>query len=167
MIRNGTAKPTKTLLAALALATLLLGLPALARAASGGLGPEGPNGGGKGGGSNGQIEGLSPTYAKFSQLVAADTRLSLRVVGAWTLAEGGPKDNPLNIGPGRRYGTVRKGARATTTLLRHSLYRDVMASADEPDPMQIDAIVDSPWCPGCRGYKRLLQSTYASVEVKP
>lgn len=151
----------------LALVACMLVVPAAAQAGSGGLGPEGPRGGGKGGASQGEIDGLSPSYEKFSQLVASTTKLSLRVVGAWTLAEGGPKDNPLNIGPGRTYGTVRKGARATTTLLRHSLYRNVMKSADDPDSSQIDAIVASPWCPGCRGYKRLLWSTYRSVEVKP
>lgn len=167
MIRRRTAKPTRRLPAALALATLLLALPAAAQAGSGGLGPEGPSKGGEGGASTGTIEGLSPTYAKFSQIVAANTKLSLRVVGAWTLAEGGPKDNPLNIGPGHRYGTVRKGARATTSLLKHPLYNGVMASADEPDPVQIDAIVDSSWCPGCRGYKRLLRRTYKSVKVSP
>ncbi len=165
-VTGGQTKSTRAAAAAFALALLFSVLPAAAQAGSGGVGPGGPNTGGDGG-SAGEIEGLPPSYTKFSESLADRTDLSLRVVGAWTLAEGGPKDNPLNIGPGRRYGTVRKGARATTTLLRHSLYRDVMASADEPDPMQIDAIVDSPWCPGCRGYKRLLQSTYASVEVKP
>ncbi len=167
---------------AAALALLLLILPAAAEAGSGGVGPGGsgstgpggvgPGGPGSGGGpgssySGAEIDGVSRSYAKFSLLLATKTDLSLRVVGAWTLAEGGPKDNPLNIGPGRRYGTVRKGVRATSALLRHSRYRRVMASTDDPDGMQIRAIAASPWCPGCRGYKRLLRSSYRRVSVKP
>ena len=159
-----TGAHTKSLLAALALALSLIVLPAVAQAGSGGLGPGGTGSGGK---STGEIEGLNPSYTKFSKLVAGKTDLSLRVVGAWTLAEGGPKDNPLNIGPGERYGTVGKGATATATLLDHSLYEGVMASTDESDMRQLRAIVASPWGPGCRGYKRLLRSTYQSVEVKP
>lgn len=166
MITGGHTKSRRAAAAAFALALLLLIVPAVAEAGSGGLGPGGPGTGG-GGGSTGEIEGLSPSYAKFSESLAARTDLSLRVVGAWTLAEGGPKDNPLNIGPGRRYGTVRKGVRATATLLRHSLYSGVMASTDDSDGRQIKAIAASPWCPGCRGYKRLLRSTYARVSVKP
>ena len=166
MIRNSGAPTSKSLFAAFALAFLLLVLPASALAGSGGVGPGGTTSGG-GGASTGEIEGLSPTYTKFSKLVAANTGLSLRVVGGWTLAEGGPKDNPLNIGPGKTYGTVSKGARATSTLLRHSLYRNVMASVGDPDSEQIDAIAKSPWCPGCRGYERLLKRTYRSVAVKP
>lgn len=162
-----TGVHTKSLLAALALAAFLLIAPAIAQAGSGGVGPGGTGGSGAGSGSAGNIEGLNPYYTKFSKKLAGRTELSLRVVGAWTLAEGGPKDNPLNIGPGRRYGTVNKGVTATASLLRHSMYADVMASVDEPDKSQIDAIVASPWCPGCRGYKRLLRSTYQSVEVTP
>jgi len=162
-----TGGHTKSLLAALALALTLLILPAAAQAGSGGLGPGGSGSSGTGSGSGGDIEGLNPSYAKFSEKLAGQTDLSLRVVGAWTLAEGGPKDNPLNIGPGRRYGTVNKGVRATATLLRHSMYSDVMASVSQPDKSQINAIVASPWCPGCRGYKRLLNSTYKAVEVSP
>lgn len=161
-----TGVHTKSLLTCLALVLALLILPAAARAGSGGVGPGGTGEGG-GGGSTGDIEGLSPSYAKFSKLVAGKTRLSLRVVGAWTLAEGGPRDNPLNIGPGHHYGTVGGGARATANLLRHSLYRDVLASAGEADPLQIGAIAASPWCPGCRGYERLLKRTYRSVRVTP
>lgn len=168
MNRNPGHTTSKSLLAALALAVLLLVLPVAAQAGSGGLGPNGTGTGGTGTGSaTGDIEGLSPEYTKFSKALAGQTKLSLRVIGAWTLAEGGPKDNPLNIGPGQRYGTVNKGVKATATLLRHSLYKNVMASVGEADTEQIDAIVASPWCPGCRGYKRLLRSTYRDVEVTP
>ncbi len=165
MITGGQTRSRRAAAAAWATAMLLLILPAVAQAGSGGVGPGGPGSNG-GGGSGGEIKGLPPSYAKFSEQLASKTDLSLRVVGAWTLAEGGPKDNPLNIGPGRRYGTVGKGVRATATLLRHSLYRGVMASVDEPDGLQIKAIAASPWCPGCRGYKRLLRSTYERVTVQ-
>ena len=174
MTRNPgtTSKSLLAAAAALVLALLLVVVPSQALAGSGGVGPGGTGTGGSGtgtksGGSAGEIEGLSPSYTKFSKRLAGKTGLSLRVIGGWTLAEGGPKDNPLNIGPGKTYGTVGKGVRATSTLLRHSLYRDVMASVGEPDSAQIAAIADSPWCPGCRGYKRLLKSTYRSVQVKP
>ncbi len=40
-----------------------------------------------------------------------------------------------------------------------------MKSVGEADGLQIRAIADSPWCPGCRGYARLLRSTYKNVEV--
>lgn len=168
-ITGGHTTSRRAAAAAFTLALLLLILPAAAEAGSGGVGPGGPSsGGGSGaGGSGGEIKGLSPSYTKFSESLASRTDLSLRVVGAWTLAEGGPKDNPLNIGPGHSYGTVGKGVRATATLLRNSLYRNVMASTDDSDGMQIKAIAASPWCPGCRGYKRLLRSTYARVTVKP
>ena len=164
------AHPSRVIATVVAMLLLAL-LPAAAQASSGGIGPGGSSGGGGNGGggkAEGNIEGLSPTYTKFVKLVSGRTDLSLRVVGAWTLAEGGPKDNPLNIGPGRRYGTVRRGAKATTRLLSgSSLYRRVIASAGDPDPLQIRAIAKSPWCPGCRGYERLLKRTYRSVEVKP
>ena len=162
-----TGGHTKGLLAALALAlTLLIATAAAHAGGSGGVGPGGTDtSAGTEDSSQGEIEGLNPYYTKFSTKLANKTDLSLRVVGAWTLAEGGPKDNPLNIGPGRRYGTVNKGVRATASLLRHSLYRDVMASVDEADGMQIKAIANSPWCPGCRGYARLLRSTYKNVQV--
>lgn len=147
-----------------ALVGLALAVPvASAEASSGGIGPGGPP---KSGGA-GTIDGVSPSYAKFSHLVSQGTDLSLRVIGAWTLAEGGPSDNPLNIGPGERYGSVRAGARATSNLLGDSLYRNVLASAREPDRKQIKAIADSSWCPGCSGYEGLLRRTYRSVTVRP
>ena len=87
-------------------------------------------------------------------------------MGAWALAEGGPKDNPLNIGPGNDYGTVGKGARATADLLREPLYRKIKRSADDSDGAQIKAIANSPWCTNCSGYGKLLRSTYSQVRVK-
>lgn len=138
-------------------------LPSTAAAGTGGIDPEGP----PSGGSGGDVEGLSPSYEKFVNLVSGETDLSLRVLGAWTLAEGGPRDNPLNIGPGKRFGSVAGGARATSDLLSQSAYRKVLASARRSDRDQISAIARSSWCPGCSGYERLLKRTYRQVSVKP
>jgi hypothetical protein len=137
--------------------------PATAQA-GGGVSPGGPDKGVKSVNAS-SISGVPRTYAKFTSILVGDTGLSPRVVAGWTLAEGGPRDNPLNIGPGRRYGTVRRGARATAKNLRTDLYRGIMRSAKRNDKRQINAIVASPWCPGCRGYKRLLRSTYRRVSV--
>jgi hypothetical protein len=117
-------------------------------------------------GSGGKLTGVSRPYAKFSGLVSDKTELSLRVMGAWALAEGGPNDNPLNIGPGNDYGTVGKGARATSKLLRDPMYRKIKRSASGSDGEQIKAIANSPWCTNCRGYGKLLRSTYSQVKVK-
>jgi len=111
------------------------------------------------------IKGVSKEYAKFTAILASNTGLSARVIAGWTLAEGGPKDNPLNMGPGNHYGTVRRGARATEKNLRSDLYRGIMRSVKKADMSQIDAIVASPWCFKCKGYKRLLKSTYSRVHV--
>jgi hypothetical protein len=148
----------------LALAAIVAG-PAPARA-GGGISP----GGGSSGGSGKALEpsaitGVPRAYARFTVIVVRRTGLSARVVAGWTLAEGGPDDNPLNIGPGERFGTVRRGARATAKHLQGDLYRDVMRSVEKADMAQIDAIAASPWCYRCKGYKRLLRSTYRRVRV--
>jgi hypothetical protein len=159
-------KQPRFLHAALAAVVALAALAPAAQAASGGVGPSG--GTSPTSSQGGSLEGVPPTYEKFSNLVVKRTGLSLRVLGAWSLAEGGPKDNPLNIGPGNKYGTVRKGAKATTQLLKGSeLYRDIMRSAGGTDIEQIRAIGNSPWCTGCKGYNRLLRSAYRSVTVEP
>ena len=154
---------TRTLPIALALvAVSLFSLIAGSYAqAGGGISP-----GGKSSSNGGKLTGVSPAYAKFSDLVSDKTRLSLRVMGAWALAEGGPKDNPLNIGPGNNYGTVGKGAKATSQLLSDPLYRKIKRSAGDSDGQQIKAIANSPWCTNCRGYGKLLRNTYSQVKVK-
>jgi len=155
-------KPTLAIVLALAVIAIT---PAAAQA-GGGISPGGGDGdrGGKTVDPS-DIRGVSRDYAKFTAIVVTKTGLSPRVVAGWTLAEGGPRDNPLNIGPGRRYGTVGKGARATAQNLRTDLYKGIMRSVRKADMKQIDAIVASPWCPGCKGYKRLLRSTYSRVSV--
>lgn len=149
----------RTLALALVLALTVTGLAS----ASGGIST---GDGDRTGSSSGQLRGVPRPYAKFSGLVAGKTKLSLRVLGAWSLAEGGPKDNPLNIGPGQHYGTVGKGAKATNKLLHGELYREILRSRGESDGMQIKAIANSPWCPGCKGYGKLLHSAYNQVHVK-
>ncbi len=160
----GSARSTRTPTLAIALVASLLAILVVAGGAaarSGGI----DSGGGKSSWS-GKLKGVSPSYAKFAGKVSKKTRLSLRVMGAWSLAEGGPKDNPLNIGPGKRFGTVGKGARATTHLLHEDRYRRILRSRDLSDGMQIKAIANSPWCPGCHGYGRLLHHAYKQVKVK-
>ncbi|KAA0272313.1 MAG: hypothetical protein EDQ89_08285 [Acidobacteria bacterium] len=148
----------------LAVAATLL-VPAIARA-GGGIAAGGGTGGGPGKAPEASaISGVPRAYARFTVIVVRRTGLSARVVGAWTLAEGGPDDNPLNIGPGERFGTVRRGARATAKHLRGDLYRDVMNTVGRSDMAQIDAIAASPWCYRCKGYRRLLRSTYSRVRV--
>jgi hypothetical protein len=159
-LRRTRTHATALALIAVLLLSLLAGPHALA---SGGVTPGGE---GNGGGGSGKLEGVPPSYAKFSDLVSDKTRLSLRVLGAWSLAEGGPRDNPLNIGPGEHYGTVGKGAKATAQLLRQPTYRTIKRSAGTSDGEQIKAIANSRWCPGCRGYGKLLRSAYNQVKVK-
>ncbi len=165
----GSARSTRTPALAIALVASLLVIGVVAAGAAargGGIGTgDGGSGGGKGSWS-GKLKGVSPSYAKFSGLVSKKTRLSLRVMGAWSLAEGGPKDNPLNIGPGKRFGTVGNGAKATTHLLHEARYRKILRSRKLSDGMQIKAIANSPWCPGCHGYGRLLHHAYKQVKVK-
>lgn len=111
------------------------------------------------------IDGLSNSYEKFVILVHKKTDLSLRVLGAWVLAEGGPSYNPLNIGPGHYFDGIKGGAKATVSLLKSS-YSGIMSTANKSDSKQIGAIVASSWCPGCAGYSSLLWGTYNQVRIK-
>lgn len=156
--------PSPRTLIALAALLVSLSFAATSLAAGGGVSPDGEQKGSSS--SKGKLKGVPRSYAKFSDLVSGKTKLSLRVLGAWSLAEGGPKDNPLNIGPGQRYGTVGKGAKATSQTLKGELYRKVLASTDKSDGRQIKAIANSSWCPGCKGYGKLLRSTYRRVKVR-
>ena len=159
-LRRTRTHSTALALVAALLLSLLAGPSALA---SGGITP----GGNGGGGSGGKLEGVPRPYAKFSDLVSGKTKLYLRVLGAWSLAEGGPKDNPLNIGPGHHYGTVGTGAKATAKLLREPLYRKIKRSARAtPTASRSARSRNSPWCTNCRGYGKLLRNTYKQVKVK-
>lgn len=156
----GRFRGRSALRAALATAAVLLALPgAVARAGGGGIGPDGDVG-------DVDISGVPRAYERFANVVIDRTGLSIRVVGAWALAEGGPNDNPLNIGPGREYGNAAGAARATARILRTPVYAPILASALQPDPTQIRAIARSPWCTACgRRYLRLLRAAYRRVAV--
>jgi hypothetical protein len=111
----------------------------------------------------GTVTGVSGTYRTFAEQLSRLTGLSPRVIAAWELAEGGPPDNPLNIGPGAHYGSVQGAAQATAKLLHSSIYTGILGSAGKPDQTQIAAIAASKWCPGCAGYQGLIQGTYQRV----
>lgn len=112
---------------------------------------------------------LSPQDERFAELVARDTGLELPVVRAWVQAENGPAGNPLNIGPGRDFGTVDEAARATVNLLRHPRYAAIMGAArGQSVDQQLDAITASPWDAGrYRGASdtpgALLRGAYAAL----
>jgi hypothetical protein len=94
--------------------------------------------------------GVGLTHGTFIRLVAGGTGLSFRTVTAWTAIENGPVDNPLNIGPGNRYGSNVKAAAAVIALLRKDVsnrwgYRDILASAGQKDVTQLSAIANSSW----------------------
>jgi hypothetical protein len=93
------------------------------------------------------LYGLSPTKTQFVRTVASLTGLEPAVVAAWVIAEGGPDTNPLNIGPGRNYGSAEQAARATANLINRSRhYGGIRAAARTEDPeREIAAIVASPW----------------------
>lgn len=57
-------------------------------------------------------------YGTFMRILRAGTGLSFATVWTWVASEGGPSDNPLNIGPGKHYGSPAKAAIATIALLR-------------------------------------------------
>lgn len=109
----------------------------------------------------GTLHGVSQAQALFCYEVAKLTGLSLRVLGAWCLAEGGPDYNPLNIGPGADFGSPQGAAKATSKTLHGSLYKGVLSSTNESDQKQIKAIVASPWNPGGgQSYEQLILSCY-------
>lgn len=114
-----------------------------------------------------QLSGVTDTQARFAILVSSGTGISPRVIAAWELAEGGPDDNPLNIGPGNHYGDTDGAAKATVTLLHSSLYKGILAAAQsgKNDAAVIHAIAASPWCPNCAGYEALLLGTLARVGI--
>lgn len=117
---------------------------------------------GEGGQGTFPVEGTlvgAGEYTAFSEQMASETGLSLRVIGAWCVAEGGPIDNPLNIGPGDHFGTAAKAAEASSDNLKTDLYKEVMASVGKTDQKQIHAIAISPWC-GEAGYEALILGVY-------
>lgn len=93
---------------------------------------------------------LVGTHATFIRLVVAGTGLSFRTVVAWVASEGGPVGNPLNIGPGKNYGSGTAAAAAVIALLRKDVtnkygYRDILGTAGQSDAKQLNAIIRSSW----------------------
>lgn len=87
--------------------------------------------------------------AQFLELVHDGTGIPRLVIRAWILAEGGPRTNPLNIGPGRNYASHIAAANATVELLRTSRYAPILrAAAGGDDRAVLEAIIRSPWDAG-------------------
>jgi len=113
---------------------------------------------------------LSPKE-QFIDLVAQMSGLSRAVLSTWVQAEGGPNDNPLNIGPGRHYGSASNAAAATLRVLHQSNMSMILRAAHGSDQQQIDAIAYSPWDTGHTGldtavkrhYLALLTGVYKSI----
>lgn len=110
----------------------------------------------------GKLLGAEP-YTSFCEQVSSETGLSLRVMGAWAVLEGGPVDNPLNIGPGDHFGTAAKAAEASSKNMASPLYEEthpsILGSIGGTDQEQIHAIAISPWC-GEAGYEELILGVY-------
>lgn len=108
------------------------------------------------------------TLAGFSNRVAEGTGLDARVIWAWVLAEGGPHDNPLNIGPGRHYGSTKDAADATIRLLKTPTYSGIRRAASGSAEDQIRAIAASAWVGPSdpmkgKPYENLLRGTLQRV----
>lgn len=91
-------------------------------------------------------------YAPFSAEVAKGTGLDFYTVEGWIAAEGGPTGNPLNLNPGRNYGSQHAAAVATIQNLKTPIYHGVMDAAhasyknkDAELVAEAHAIAYSPW----------------------
>ncbi len=75
------------------------------------------------------------------------TAANVEALNQWQLSEGGPADNPLNIGPFKIFGSQAAGALATANLIRGRLYIGIAAglAAGDSKARTINAIIDSPW----------------------
>lgn len=111
-------------------------------------------------------QSLTKGQQTFLNLLRIGTGLSFRVLFTWIKQEGGPDDNPLNIGPGNSYGSATKAAVATIALLRSPRgrnygYDKILASAAKSDNEQLKAIAESSWDAGHYGGNgQNLVSTY-------
>lgn len=115
---------------------------------------------------------LTKEKARFINLMRIGTGLSFRTLYTWVTLEGGPDDNPLNIGPGNHYGNGTKAAAASIALLRSPKsvqydYNLIIASANKSDSEQLKAIALSDWNGGPLAgpevhieYAKRLQNTY-------
>jgi hypothetical protein len=103
---------------------------------------------------------------RFVSAVAAGTGIPELVVWAWLYAENGPSGNPLNIGPGRDYGSPDAAARAVVDLLHSNpAYAPILRAAKSGDDRAVlDAITRSPWDAGHYRGGALLRGTYKRAE---
>lgn len=91
---------------------------------------------------------MPPSVEQFNKLFAAKTGLDPRVVAAWTEAEGGPADNPLNIGPGKHFSDpVGATVDFITSGDKNGYYKSILANRNDP-AATIAAIKSSPWDAG-------------------
>jgi hypothetical protein len=104
------------------------------------------------GGTGGAGQTTPGTLADFAARVAAGTGLDPYTVLGWVKAEGGPLDNPLNLGPGTHYGSEAAAAAAVVHNLNTPLYASVEKAAHAHyanEQKKIDAeahaIAYSPW----------------------
>jgi hypothetical protein len=116
---------------------------------------------------------LTPNRKLFAQQVSRGTGLNETVVDAWVLAEGGPDDNPLNIGPGQHFGSPISAAAAVVRLLHQPLYTSVLSAANHTPEEQITAIANSPWNGGAKApvkvhtdYAALIRGVYEHLKPK-
>lgn len=114
--------------------------------------------------------------AIFAQRLHAQTGLSSRVIIAWATIEGGPDDNPLNIGPHNHYGSPQAAADATARLLkfgtarsRYGGYQEILANKGG-DVSVLYSIAKSPWDVGTTKsmadvarYYKAIGATYARL----
>lgn len=112
---------------------------------------------------------MSSWQQSFADRVAQLTGLDVATVLGWEQVEGGPADNPLNIGPGRHYGTTDAAAAATGALLNTPLYSDVelvahrhYANENARLQAQAVAIAASPWNDP-NGAGSMSRSSYANA----
>lgn len=114
---------------------------------------------------------LTPNRRLFAQQVSRGTGLNELVVQSWVLAEGGPDGNPLNIGPGKNYGSPLDAAAAVVRLLHtNAAYAPILRSATNTPQAQIDAIAASPWNGGYHAsaqthtdYRNLIRGVYQAL----
>ncbi len=71
----------------------------------------------------------------FATELSKKTGADFYTIFGWEIAEGGPPDNPLNIGPGQHFGTPVAAADSTADLLEGSgFYKDIMAAFQSKYP---------------------------------
>lgn len=97
-----------------------------------------------------RVSGVSKAKAQFILALSARTGLSVNVVTAWVLAEGGADDNPLNIrrpdGGFGGFGSVDAAVKASYDTIHNGLYGNLIRAARAGDERaQIDAITDGTW----------------------